>query len=109
MTDDRGFPPDAQSLRPQSVKRQTNRAYAKRVPSALTPDRQREAVRAVRAGRSVHQVAAEFSVSESVIQELWARDVERKTREILDSLRSQIQEIDDELRGRKPCAQRRVA
>lgn len=109
MNDHRGPDNPNPARKPKGPVRKSDRVYANRVPSALTPERQREAVRAVRAGRSIHQVAAEFSVSETVISELWMRDVQRKTREFMDALQQQIQEIDDELRGRKPWAQRQVA
>lgn len=83
----------------QPAHRTSDRVYAKRVPSALTPDRQRDAVRQVRAGRSVHQVAAEFSVSETVIFELWKRDTDRKTKELLESVNAKLEEVDEVLRG----------
>lgn len=109
MSNDQGHSNPNPAGAAQATARKTDRVYAKRVPSALTPDQQRDALREVRAGRSVHQVAADKSVSESVILELWHRDTQRKTREFLDILQSQITEIDDELRGRKPRAHKAVA
>jgi hypothetical protein len=84
--------------------RKRNRVYAKRVPSYLTPDRQRDAVRSVRAGRAVHHVAQEFGVAESVILELCQRDLERRVRDLMGDLAARLDEIDADLRGKRPAA-----
>jgi hypothetical protein len=79
--------------------------YAKRVPSYLTPDRQRQAVRDVRAGRYVHHVAQEYGVANSVILELCQRDLERRVRDFMAGLSARIDEMDADLRGRvRPSA-----
>ena len=64
----------------QVVETPKRRVYAKRVPSALTDHQRAEALAWLRGGRSVHTVAYEFSVSESVILEIWLRSVERQIR-----------------------------
>jgi hypothetical protein len=92
----------------QAIDAPRDRANRKRVPSVLTPERQRDAVRMVRAGRFVHQVAKEFSVSEVVILELWKRDTDRRATDFLRTLEAQIQNVSDELRGRV-AARRKVA
>jgi hypothetical protein len=54
----------------------------------------------VRAGRSFHQVAYEFSVSEHVIAELYSRDLARRTQEFVSALSARIDAMDADLRGR---------
>jgi hypothetical protein len=92
----------------QSQEKRRNTLNAKRVPSYLTVERQREAVREVRAGRSVHQVAKDKSVSEAVILELYQRDLERRTRDLMAGLSARLDEMEAELRGARP-ARRQVA
>jgi len=68
------------------------RAYrnSKRVPSAVPAARRAEALRAVRAGRSLHQESCEMSSSSLILIEEWLRNLDRR-----------ITDIEYELRGRK--------
>jgi len=66
------------------------RAYSKRVPSAVPAARRAEALRSVRAGRSLHQESCEMSSSSLILIEEWLRNLDRR-----------ITDIEYELRGRK--------
>ena len=66
----------------QVARAKRDRVYAKRVPSGLTDWAKDQAVAWLRAGRSVHQVAAELACAAQVPLELWLGRHESELRDL---------------------------
>lgn len=66
---------NSQQQGPQAIDRKPIRLN-RRVPSVLPLERRLEVIGEVRAGRSIHQTAKAYSVSEVVVLELYVRDLE---------------------------------